>query len=258
MRRNGVTHITAAGSSVRSVSRMTICIGTLKPAPPAEARTPSKLSGSAAGPNTAAAIMTAPSRPPPAPATGRAAHSRPASRPPAAPRPPPAPDAGCAVARAPAVPSPASGAPRAAEAPPRLPNRAAAATTAAPRARPTRRPRPSTAPHIPSARAPLPRPGLAARKGSRRLEFVAEIRDPHPQTVLDHHDLSGAAQHAPDVDIDVFAGRPAGRDDTAFFERQYLARRHGAPVELDGDLDRDLAQRCNFFLRIHRRISGSG
>ena len=31
---------------------------------------------------------------------------------------------------------------------------------------------------------------------------------------------------------------------------------HDAPVEFDFDIDRDFAQRRNFFLRIHRRISG--
>ena len=52
---------------------------------------------------------------------------------------------------------------------------------------------------------------------------------------------------------------PAERDvpiTLPFFERQHLARRNRAPVEFDFDLDRDLAQRCNLFLRSHRRFSG--
>ena len=50
MRRNGVIDITAAGSSVISVSRMTICIGTLSEAPFLPAEIPRRENGSLAAP----------------------------------------------------------------------------------------------------------------------------------------------------------------------------------------------------------------
>src|SRR5689334_12423189 len=46
--------------------------------------------------------------------------------------------------------------------------------------------------------------------------FVAEVGDPHPEGVFDHHDLTGAAQHAADVDVDVLARRARGSDHAAF------------------------------------------
>src|ERR1035441_348897 len=50
MRRNGVMDITAAGSSVIKVSRMTICIGRLSEAPSFPAEIPRRENGSPAAP----------------------------------------------------------------------------------------------------------------------------------------------------------------------------------------------------------------
>src|SRR4030088_3374038 len=64
-------------------------------------------------------------------------------------------------------------------------------------------------------------------------DVVAEVGDPHAERVFDHHNLTGAAQHAADVDIDVLASRPRSADHATFFQLQHLARGHDAAVKLD-------------------------
>src|SRR5262245_58990183 len=61
---------------------------------------------------------------------------------------------------------------------------------------------------------------------SDSLQVVSEVGDSHSKGVFDHHDLARAAEHAADIDIDVFAGAAPGSDYAAFFELEHLARRH--------------------------------
>ena len=141
------------------------------------------------------------------------ARSRRASTPAAAPSRPSAPGAACAADRAAAARGDSS-LPAASTARGTSPrSRAAAATTGV---------APSSAEHDCHAASTAVR--IPSRSASFQT-FVAEVGDPHAQRVLDHHDLTGAAQHAADVDIDVLAGGARGADHAAFFERQHLARR---------------------------------
>src|SRR4051812_7616737 len=101
-----------------------------------------------------------------------------------------------------------------------------------------------------------PRPSGTWFETAPTLNVVAEVGDPYPQGVFDHHNLTGAAEHASDVDVDILAGGARSADDAPFLKRQHFARWNRTPVQLHFDYDRDLAQRSNLFLRIHRRFNG--
>src|ERR1035438_633157 len=122
-------------------------------------------------------------------------------------------------------------------------------------AMPRRRSHQSALPRRPRTAATAPICPIVSIEGYPRVSVFAEVGDAHAQRSFDHHDLTGAAQHAADVDVDVLARRPHRFDHAALFEAQDFARRHDAAVELDFDLHRDISQRSNFLLRIHRRTS---
>src|ERR1035438_3144988 len=208
MRRNGVIDITAAGSSVISVNMMTICIGTLSEAPFVPVEIPRREKGSPAAAMAGRAMarplmirssLTA--RPPPWGARSfPPAHSRRARAPAAVRFRPRAPGARYVAAPAAGVPDTPSAARRVCGPAPCRQIPAGAITTRWHRGAAGLPPPP---PFVGSLPFESSRPTGISPSGPS--EVVPEVGDAHAERVFDHHDLTGAAEHTADVDIDILA-----------------------------------------------------
>lgn len=86
------------------------------------------------------------------------------------------------------------------------------------------------------------------------LFLQVEVGNPHTHRRLDNHDFPKCDQRPADQNVEVLAGRAVHLDDTALIQGQNVPDRHYLSIQLDENIERDVAEVSDFVNGLHRKL----